>query len=42
MFEDQKNLYSLSSGYHVQEDVKKDLMNIEVTRAKLQEGFVND
>ena len=42
MFEDQKNLYSLSSGYHAPEDVKKDLMNIEVTRAKLQEGFVND
>ena len=42
MFEDQKKLYSLSSGYHASEDVKKDLMNTEVTRTKLQEEFVND
>ena len=42
MFEDEKNVYSLSSGYHAPEDFKKDLMNTEVTRTELQEGFVND
>ena len=42
IFEDQKNLNSLSSGYHAPEDVKKDLMNVEVIRTKLQERFIND
>ena len=41
MFEDQKNLYSLSSGYHAPEDVEKDLTNAEVLGTKLQEEFVN-
>ena len=41
MFEDQKNLYSLSSGYHAPEDVKKDLTKRK-KRTKLQEEFVND
>ena len=38
MFEDEKNLYSLSSGYHIHEDI----MNAEVIGRKLQEEFVND
>ena len=42
MFEDQKNLHSLSSRYHAPKDVKKDLMNVEVMGTKLQEEFVND
>ena len=42
MFEDLKNVYSLSSGYHTPEDFKKDLVTTEVTRTELQEGFVND
>ena len=42
MFEDQKNWYSLSSGYHTHEDIEKDLMSAEVIGRKLQEKFVND
>ena len=41
MFEDEKNLYSLSSGYHADEDIEKDLMNAEVIGRK-QEEFVTD
>ena len=42
MFQDEKNLYSLPSGYHAPEDVKQDLMNAEVIGTKLQEEFVNE
>ena len=36
MFEDEKNLYSLSPGYYAHEDVKKDSMNAEAIGRKLQ------
>ena len=42
MFEDEKNLYSLSSGFHGHEDIEKDLMNTEVIDRKQQEEFIND
>ena len=42
MFEDEKNLYSLSSGFHGHEDIEKDLMNAEVIDRKQQEEFIND
>ena len=41
MFEDEKNLYSLSSGYHTHENIEKDLMNAEVIEQKGQEEFVS-
>ena len=42
MFEDEKNLYSLSSGFHGHEDIEKDLMSTEVIDRKQQEEFIND
>ena len=42
MFEDEKSLYSLSSGYHAPKDTEKDLMNAEVISRKQQEEFVSD
>ena len=42
MFEDEKNLYSLSSGYHAHEDIEKNLINAEVIGRKQQEQFVSD
>ena len=41
MFEDEKSVYSPSSGYHAHGDIEKDLMNAEVIGRKQQE-FVND
>ena len=34
MFEDEKNLYGMSSGYHTHEVIEKDLMNAEVIGKK--------
>ena len=42
MFEDEKSVYSPSSGYHAHGDIEKDLMNAEVIGRKQQEEFVND
>ena len=42
MLEDEKNLYSLPSGYHAHEDYEKDLMNAEVIGRRLLEEFVKD
>ena len=42
MFEDQRNLCSLSSGYHAPKVVEKDLLNAGIIRRKAQEEFVND
>ena len=39
MFEDEKNLYSLPSGFHGHKDIEKDLMNTEVIYRKQQEEF---